>query len=171
MHVWGIGLSRTGTKSLFNAFRALGFEPATHYLHPEEWENVGQYKFANDLPIPARFEELDRRFPNSKFIYTIRPNMKQWLRSNEIHVARLAMQSACPEWMESYQNEMYGVPRFDRACFQEAYRRHDEHVRDYFQGRDDFLVMNIVEGDGWEKLIPFVGLENTRFPHLNQQVY
>ncbi len=144
-------------------------EPASHYLGPDDWNRIEEYRFADDLPVPARFEELDQRFDDAKFIYTVR-YMDTWLASCEYLVSHLKKFGDWPEWMTDYHVEMYGTPYFDRELFRRAYHRHDEHVRDYFSGRlDDLLIMNIVQGDGWEKLIPFVGLENTKFPHINRR--
>ena len=36
---------------------------------------------------------------------------------------------------------------------------HHRDVRSYFDGRDDFIEFRITEGDGWEKLCPFLGVD------------
>jgi hypothetical protein len=61
---------------------------------------------------------------------------------------------------------------FDREKFIAAYNRHHADVRRYFADRPgDLMEMNIIEGDGWEKLCPFLGLQvpPTPFPHLNRR--
>ena len=50
--------------------------------------------------------------------------------------------------------------------------RHHDDVHRYFMNRpDDLLEMNIIDGDGWERLSPFLGLPAPAapFPHLNQR--
>ena len=37
------------------------------------------------------------------------------------------------------------------------YREYNRGVLEYFQGRDDLLVMDIEQGDGWDKLCDFLG--------------
>lgn len=164
MRYFGIGLSRTGTKSLYSAFMMLGYIPVVHYPNPKDWSNIDSYQFANDLPIPARFEELDDRFPDARFIYTTR-DMDSWLDSCKRHWGKMNNLVIRPQWMNEYRLEMYGVDDFNADAFRKAYIRHDEHVRDYFGSRDDFLVMNIVGGQGWERLLPFLDLGMTKFPH------
>ena len=52
----------------------------------------------------------------------------------------------------------------------ERYVKHHDGVMRYFEGRNDLLVMNIVEGDGWNKLCGFLGrpLPDVPFPHKNR---
>ena len=39
----------------------------------------------------------------------------------------------------------------------QRYKAHNKAVLKYFQGREkDFIQMNIMQGDGWEKLCPFL---------------
>ena len=161
---FGVGLSRTGTKSLYTAFMMLGFKPVVHYPNPNDWKHIEDFQFANDLPIPARFEELDRRFPDAKFIYTTR-DIDAWLASCQRHWAEMEQRGTRPQWMNEYRLETYGVVDFTRDTFRKVFIRHNEHVRDYFTGRDDFLVMDIVGGQGWDVLLPFLDLTHSNFPH------
>ena len=67
---------------------------------------------------------------------------------------------------------LYESVIFDAEKFSAAYHRHHADVRRYFADRpDDLLEMNIIEGDGWEKLCPFLGLPTPAvpFPHLNRR--
>jgi Sulfotransferase domain len=59
---------------------------------------------------------------------------------------------------------IYETVTFDREKYLAAYRRHYADVRQYFSGRSDLLEMSIVDGDGWDKLCPFVGLEQPYVP-------
>lgn len=92
-YVFGIGLSRTGTTSLNSALGILGFRsfhlpPITRidgddcsFVWPW-WMN--KYDAATDLTVAAVFRDLNRRFPNAKFIYTTR-DIDNWLISCEKH--------------------------------------------------------------------------------------
>src|ERR1700722_1042920 len=80
--VWGIGLTRTGTSSLNDALRILGFEA-------EHWPSLhsllhGHVRAATDECVAAVYKFLDLRYPGSKFILTERP-IDDWLRSTAIH--------------------------------------------------------------------------------------
>ena len=162
---FGVGLSKTGTKSLYSTFMMLGYEPVVHMASPEDWARIDEFEFANDHPMTTRFEELDQRFPDAKFIYTVR-DMDSWLDSCRRHWERFRpVRSQFPQWVNDYNIAAYGVPDYEREAFRKAYLAHEEWVMDYFHGREDFLVMNIVAGDGWNKLLPFLDLSETRFPH------
>lgn len=55
---------------------------------------------------------------------------------------------------------IYGVekPKRDRHKFLEKYKSHNRNVKEYFD-RNPYgalLVMDITDGDGWEKLCPFL---------------
>jgi hypothetical protein len=50
------------------------------------------------------------------------------------------------------------------------YQNRNEEVRSYFADRPgDLLVLDVVGGEGWERLCPFLGLEPPAgpFPRLN----
>jgi hypothetical protein len=51
---------------------------------------------------------------------------------------------------------VFGCAYFDRSLFTEAYKVHDDRVREYFAGRDDCLVLNVREL-GWEPVCAFLG--------------
>ena len=171
---FGIGLSRTGTTSLYNAFKMLGFE-SVHYPRPIQLIKANLYDFMNDTPIPVRFKEMDKRFPNSKFIYTIR-DIEGWIKSCSEYFSENKVKLIKPkfDWQMKHRIETYGITEFDEDIFRKVYQEHDESVRRYFRDRpDDLLVMNIVKGDGWEKLMPFI-IENTKgkisLPRSNKMV-
>lgn len=65
---------------------------------------------------------------------------------------------------------LYETVDFERDKYVEAYKRHHDDVRRYFRKRpSDLLEINIIEGEGWEKLCPFLGLPipDMSFPRSN----
>ena len=70
---------------------------------------------------------------------------------------------------------MYGYDHglgYREELLAEAYTRHKNQVLDYFRNRtDDLLITNIVDGEGWEKLCPFldVPIPNLQFPHVTRR--
>jgi len=175
MKYFGIGLSRTGTTTLYSAFKRLGFK-GVHYPQPKQLQVLDKYDFANDTPIPARFKRLDKKYPNSKFIYTTR-DVDSWLTSCSEYFGSEKAKYIKPKYdfMSQYRLETYGVLDYDEDIFRMVYKEHDKNVRDYFKNRpDDLLIMSVSEGDGWEKLIPFI-MKNDPFikmpfPHTNKIV-
>ncbi len=52
------------------------------------------------------------------------------------------------------------------------YSQHSQEVVEHFAGRDNsLLIMNLGNGDGFEKLCPFLGVEIPAepFPHMNSR--
>ena len=92
------GCSKTGTKSLAEALRILGFTVFDHLEHYEfhfnEWEDiycegkipdfVAMYRDIDPvigLPAPFWFEEIREAFPDAKVILTLRDNEDVWVQS------------------------------------------------------------------------------------------
>jgi hypothetical protein len=185
--VFGLGLSKTGTSSLTEALNLLGV-PAVHYPHDERTYRelrAGNYRLsilegfqaASDIAVAPFYAQLDRAFPGSKFILTVRES-ESWLRSCEMHW-RLLMQ-----WWENFPEfkrfhefasaATYGTIEFSRERFSFVYDTHARNVREYFRERPgDLLVIDICAGEGWEKLCPFLGLATPArpFPHANEWMH
>ena len=89
MKVFGIGLSKTGTTSLARALEILGYNVKdclgiTKYSKGDissiNETALDTYDALTDTPIPNFYRELDKKYPNSKFILTVR-DMDGWLNS------------------------------------------------------------------------------------------
>ena len=89
--VFGIGLSKTGTTSLYSALHILGLRAGTYRhmreLGLNEWfggdfrkDYLVNFDAVTDLPIASFFPQLYYRYPSSKFILTVR-NKASWLKS------------------------------------------------------------------------------------------
>ena len=164
--IFGIGLAKTGTTSLNDAFAILGIASIGC---PTSIASIRRFDAATDGIVADQFEELDRVFPHSKFIYTVR-DRDSWLRSYTGYRGRkLPASQAHLEKVE----RLYGTTGRDRQALLDAYSRHDHHVREYFRDRpDDLLIMNICGGEAdWESLCNFLGkpAPDTPFPASNEQ--
>jgi hypothetical protein len=170
--VFGIGFHKTGTKSLAAALHLLGYRVTgpngtrnphiRRDVHAMAWRLVEEYDAFQDNPWPVLYQDLDRRYPGSKFVLTRRP-VESWLRSVVDHFG--TQSTPMREWI-------YGVgfPRGHETRYVSRYERHNQEVLEYFRDRpQDLLVLQITEGDGWERLCPFLGHEAParEFPHLN----
>jgi hypothetical protein len=183
--VFGIGLSRTGTKSLAEALTTLGYR-CGHY--PEgmaalEWsrtelsldiDSVAKWDALTDIPAAAFYRELDDAFPTAKFILTLR-DKATWLASisNHLSIARRDYWSAHrleDTKVLALREKVYGSTDFDESRFSTAYDEHVRGVCDHFAGRDErLLTMDIPGGDGWASLCDFLSQETPqkRFPVNN----
>lgn len=155
--IFGIGLSKTGTSSLDGALKILGYK-SIHF--PISMEEIDRYEASCDISVSYRFKELDRLYPGSKFILTIR-DLNQWLDSCENHFGKKVNLSDLPpklsEFLRINRLLNYGTVSYHRVLFQEAYQRHIQDVKNYFNQRpQDLLIMNISSEEGWERLCHFV---------------
>ncbi len=168
--VFGIGLGKTGTFSLTDALELLGI-PTLHHakrvrrvLQEEREEDkkilstFSEYRGFTDHPFNRIYKEADEEYPNSKFILTLR-DLDDWVLSKY-------------KWWthkpESYKKE--NGP-FDVQEQKDWHRRHIANALEYFSGRDeDFITLRICEGEGWNKLCPFLGVNvpDCNFPHSNK---
>lgn len=153
MKIFGIGLHRTGTRTLTTMLERLGWK-VTHYLHwPEtvqayrtnyyDLRFLEEYDGATDLPIPIMFKQLDKAYPGSKFVFTDR-ELEPWLRSCERHCEYLDMDQ--PDLIT--HELVFGAREFDREKWTETYYRHQRRVREYFHGSGAATMISIhVEND------------------------
>ncbi len=127
--IFGIGLSRTGTTSLGQALSELGFK-IKHYPTKQELfccNNDG----ACDIPAAIHFKELDKKFSNSKFIYTIREK-NDWLDAMERYLKNKQNRKIAP-WQKQNRIDMYGRVSFNRDVFSQIYDAHDRNIKEYFK--------------------------------------
>jgi hypothetical protein len=185
---FGIGLSRTGTTSLNSALCVLGIN-SIHY--PEDDQTYQELMRANyrlsvlethqavtDIPVAPFYPQLDRAYPGSKFILTVRER-EEWLTSVELHYQRRGWDGGHAVPVEEtlpfvlfMRACVYGCYNFDRERFSYVYDLHLKNVRAYFAHRpQDLLILNICCGEGWERLCPFLGklVPPVPFPHENRR--
>jgi hypothetical protein len=176
MTIFCIGLSKTGTRSLHDALQVLGLR-SVHWGGPDvqsavqrgpeiraaveraaaegrplldELEEADAYSDIEALSI--RFDVLDRQYPGSKFILTVR-HLESWLDSRERHVEANVARRQRGEYAGTFLV-------VDRPAWAAEMTRHQERVRAHFAGRPgDLLELDIAAGDGWEELCSFLGCE------------
>jgi hypothetical protein len=178
--IFGIGLSRTGTKSLTEALRILGFSIA-HYptdkktyqeliSHEEDFSLLNRMDGITDITVLPYYMSLDKKYPNSKFILTCREK-ESWLAAMEKHLKYNKISEKKRYFLTErkirkfLRTAVYGCFSFDKEKLSGTYESHLTHVRNYFRNRpESFLEIYITEGEGWEKLCPFLGKEVLSMP-------
>ncbi|WP_375511670.1 sulfotransferase [uncultured Nostoc sp.] len=177
--IFGIGLSRTGTSSCCLAMKNLGIKS----IHlPYSWQEIDKHVFSTDTPVSARFEELDKRYPNSKFIYTTR-NLDDWVESflkfmnlDIVKMWPLQLSSEFREWISEGHLNLYDRPNTEIANMTSeelirAYQKHEERVMTYFENRtSDLLTIDITDArtQPFTKLINFLEFHRLiEFPKVN----
>ena len=175
--IFCIGLNKTATTSLHSSFKLLGIR-AAHYRNENGDEMLhlmkrakqkgkkllhylDEYEAFSDYPISKTYKQLDFEYPNSKFILTTR-GLESWLKSREEHVRKNQRDPQyCDRWLT-----------IDIDYWKKIYRDHHEEVMAHFKNRSkDLLIINITQGEGWEKLCPFLNKMPPRkqFPHRNKK--
>jgi hypothetical protein len=153
--IFGIGLSRSGTTSLTEALKVLGYS-AVH--SPTTMGQIRRHDAATDTTVADNFERLDQFFPGSKFIHTIR-RKEDWLRSCERFWLLMQSRFDASFLLTELHKQLYGTPTFDRDRFAEAYDRHLVRVQRFFESRPhDLLQLSFDRSeDLWGPLCRFLG--------------
>jgi hypothetical protein len=160
----------------------------------EKWEVIIDYckgyDFFQDFPFsfPNTYKEIDKVF-GSKFILTIRNSADDWYDSLiRFHKTTGAFNSngKLPTannlkdaiyirkgWMYDTHMTLFDVTDTDlynKEKLVKAYNDYNNEVINYFGDRDDFLVLNLSEGDSYSKFIKFLNVDSphSEFLHLNK---
>ena len=176
--IFCIGWAKTGTTSLGRALSMLGYNHIGSRLdlfeHLEQGKMQPLYDVADDhdafddWPWILLFETMARRYPDAKFVLTLRDE-DEMVGSYRKMLAR--------EWkrhprIRAIRRYIYG---FDTElgtddAFRERLRRHNREVRHFFRDQPERLLeMDISHGDGWDALCAFTGhpIPDAAFPHAN----
>jgi hypothetical protein len=197
-----IGRNKTGTTSLKKAFEDLGFPVGNqrkaeliyddHYFNNNFSPIIEYCKSAQvfqDVPfsVPDTFKYLDKAYPGSKFILTIRDDAEQWYHSiTRFHAKKFGKGGRTPT-VEDLKSATYlrkgamyntvkihGTPDYDpynKDIMLAHYNNYNESVINYFKGReDDLLVINLSEPDSYKKFVAFLGVSSPykNFPWENK---
>jgi len=114
-------------------------------------------------PVISYFQILDEQYPGSKFIYTWR-DMTGWINSRIRHVQRNRRNKAKGLYNGNFL-------QIEPEKWEAGRKAFEKRVMAYFQDRpDDLLSFNIISGEGWEKLCPFLGfpIVGKPFPWKNK---
>lgn len=176
MKIFGVGMFKTGTKSLGEALYTLGYRTSwwnwgiidcEWYPSQEEIDShikeiieyAEEFDAFCDAPWMYAYKQMDKAFPGSKFIMTTR-------KYEDVANSDIGM------WVRDGADPL-NIP--DPQKFIDRIKKHEEGILEYFKDRpEDLLVINICKGEGWEKLAPFLGekkIPSILFPHANKGVF
>lgn len=176
MKIFGVGLNKTGTTSLGRALEILGFKghASADLGLTKMWKDgnlsqifevAEQNEIFEDWPWPLLYRELEAKFPEAKFILTIRKSPEIWYDSLCKHSLKTGP--------TDFRKLIYGsyMPQGLKNEHISFYNGHIREVTSYFQERrkNDFVKLCFEDGDGWDVLCPFLGIKkpNSTFPKLN----
>ena len=183
--MFGLGLGRTGTKSLGEALSILGLScchwPEDSVIEAEV-ENgviisgvVETYDAILDcIPLILHYQEYEQRFPSARFILTTR-DIDTWIDSMVTHLERISIHSPGRFLDTVYRTKILGLEdpnKIDRERLRQAYIKHVDHVRAFFKNKSErFLEIDICAGSDWSQLCPFLGKSEPEidFPLIQQR--
>ena len=175
--IFGIGLNKTGTTTLGEMGKILGLRCTScnkklleDVVLRGDFERVKElvqkFDLFEDWPWPLIYKELDELFPGSKFIMTTRSNEEVWLRSLKKHSLKTSVRGHCRKLAYGFN-----YPHGNEIHHKNFYTTHIDEARAYFAGRDDdYLELCWENGDGFEELCPFLGVDTPSIavPHANK---
>ncbi len=162
-----IGLPRTATSSVCLAMLKLGFKTAHTAYTQNTFE---QAQVIGDAPVFCDYQLLDKKYPNSKFIYLTRdpnlwvPSIKQLLQRMFVNLDRTdggsnpIMRRCFKTTFSPFLLENILQDSFLLSC----YLKHKKQVEQYFIHRqDDFLAIDVSDKYSHQRLRKFLTLEST----------
>jgi hypothetical protein len=190
--IFGVGMHRTGTRSLDRYFSTLGMmslhwprhcEPALAKVcgDPDRALRVldplfDHYDCFTDVPFSGLYRELATRFPRSRFVLTYR-EPRGWWRSMIRHwgLASLVHITLSPSEQIQYQRyaptEKVRVSMQDEDVMIAKYEAHFAAVQEYFAASPERLVVVRLESpDKNEILSRFLGSEVLAYPHVGAEL-
>ena len=172
----GIGLNKTGTKTLKSYFRSWGLRNRSFELETFEQYRSGRveevlqsmedYDAFEDWPWPLMFREIDERYPDARFILTTRKSPEAWFRS----LCNMAVRMGP---LKDFERHVYGhaMPQGHAEEHIRFYEAHNAAVREHFRDRPGKLLEICWEaGDDAAKLAEFLGMPVPEGPpvHANR---
>jgi len=165
--IFCIGFPKTGTTSLAKALKILGYRTLDFprgFITPKEgWVNYfkkSKFDAFSDAPLNDinLIKKLDKIFPNSKFIFTVR-NEEDLIKS----------------WKTFFYGTVYAIDsKKYEQYIRDSYKNHNKNVLNYFKDKKSrFLQVNIFENDSWTEICNFLGCKepDNLFPHKNKNHY
>ena len=174
--VIGAGLNKTGTKTLQHHLTQWGYRNRSYDLDAFNKWRAGEIEQLldemthadsfEDWPWPLLYREASKRFPEAKFVLTIRKDGETWFRS----LCKMAVRMGP---LDDYEKHVYGysMPQGHKEEHLEIYERHNREVIDHFASQPDRLLVVCWEtGQGVDRLPEFLGVDQGYNPevHVNR---
>ncbi len=165
--IFGVGLNKTGTTTLGSCFSSLGFR---HLSVRRDlvwaWRDgdlekiftaIDGHDSFEDWPYPLIYRELAGRYPDAKFILTVRSSPEIWLESITSHAMRIKANG-------EVRKLIYGAayPQNAPERYLAFYKRHNSDVPAFLGDRVRQLCWET--GDGWSELCSFIGVPQPDAP-------
>ncbi len=151
-------------------------------------EYCKKYEAFQDLPFsaPGTYKVLDKAFPGSKFVLTVRDSSEQWYSSLLRFNSKRLADGRVPTYEDlkaarylrtghsTHIVKLYGTTKADPFNKEQAIASYESHNRDvitYFENRpDDLIVLNVAEDGALQRLAKHLNKQTaaTTFPWENK---
>ena len=201
MKVFCIGFNKTGTTSLTDALKRHRYRVCPQNKGEKlckDWANNNftniiklceRYEAFQDRPfsMPNTYKHLDKAFPNSKFILTVRSSSDEWYDSfirfqKKIFGGKISPNLSILKrsgycytgWMYDVIKSQYNTSDndlYNKERLVSIYLKHNQEVMEYFKDRpDDLLVINLKYRKSYLNFCNFLGQRKklVKFPHVNK---
>lgn len=183
--IFGIGLPKTATTSLAVAMKKLGF--STNHL-PFSLNEISKVDFCNDITVVARLEILEKIYPNSLYIYTVRDKQK-WIDST----IRWYKRPGRSEWLVNLKREkgveaynfldqsfvkVYGVrakeaSKMDGKYLSNCYDNYHQKIKSQFikneAKKSKVMILDVTSKTAFSELVSFLEKKGViTFPKANE---
>ena len=185
--IFCIGRNKTGTTSLEKAFMDLGYSLGNlrnaelllpSYIHNDFKPIIDFCHSATvfqDSPFsyPETYKHLDKAFPGSKFILSVRDSSEQWYNSITTAHSKTISPGRIPTsedlknydyvykgWVWKVNRALYKTPEndpYNQEMLIAHYEKHNKDVLKYFEGRKNLLVVNVSRSASYEAFCSFIG--------------
>lgn len=198
-----VGANKTGTTSIAKAFRKMNYivgnqreaELLANDIIKENYKELikycENYQVFQDYPFSyaPTYKIVDKAFPNSKFILTVRDSPEQWYQSLIKFHSKIFGRGEKPT-IDDLKNANYVYKGWEWEVFRFHYNIHDKSIDiyekdkminhynaynneiiNYFKYRpDDLLVINLKDSGAFLKFCSFIGAKTkeTEFPWMNK---
>ncbi|MBL57420.1 MAG: hypothetical protein CMP61_09540 [Flavobacteriales bacterium] len=190
--IFCIGCNKTGTTSLAQAMNKMGFHVAPqargerllkNYINNDLDSIISFVRrhgvFFQDVPfsLPEVFKHIDKAFPESKFILTIRDSSDVWYNSISKFHSKLFGGGNIPSkellmnanyiykgWIWDFMKVYGGLDHapYDEESLKNFYNKYNEDVLSYFRDKPDkLLVVNLKDSNAISRLADFIGVSDT----------
>jgi hypothetical protein len=182
--IFGIGLNKTGTSSLGRFFEKCGYKMHEDYScvkinmalellksKPDDKASLlldiaNNYDVFEDWPWPLIYKQCLERYPDSKFVLTVRADAEEWFRSLYYHCKKLG-----PTRQIKSVYGHYTPNHKTKKDFIEYYKKHNANVVEFFKDKPDRLLILSTDTDDNIKsniLAKFVGSDKiNKIPYPN----
>lgn len=180
--VFGIGLNKTATSSLGKYFEDLNYyhssetytaEKCNRFLNDKNflYKEVDRFDMHEDWPWPFVYQDLFFKYPNSKFILTLRESPEKWFNS---------LKNTSDYFAPSQTKKIfYGhsiITEDLKDTLIAQYKNHKKQVLNFFdsnKANDRLYVLNVNNNNKEIEISEFLGIPfdpTIKYPHKNKRL-